>query len=197
MNIAKRIAHLIAGTLVWGYESGFFLSCAAGKPVNKRLEAIPWWPYPLIEWLDRCPLEGKNILEFGSGQSTLYFDRRGAKIESYEHNFEWAKYVSSELYLEGQVIAVDSLPAGIKPLRTSYDMIIVDSINRRACLELASRMISADGTIIADDTGSWDLGMLPEFKRTNFTGMRPAYSLKTTATLFSRKAPEKIETTST
>lgn len=49
----------------------------------------PWLVYDAIEYLDRLEIAGKHVFEYGSGGSTLYWQRRGAVCISIEHNAAW------------------------------------------------------------------------------------------------------------
>jgi hypothetical protein len=51
---------------------------------------IPWIVYPALAFLERRPLAGARVFEYGSGGSTLYWARRGAtQIVSVEHDRVW------------------------------------------------------------------------------------------------------------
>ena len=60
-------------------------------------DAIPWLAWEAIKYLDKTPLEGKRVLEWGCGGSTRYFARRGAYVLSIEHSGPWAAKVSEVL----------------------------------------------------------------------------------------------------
>jgi hypothetical protein len=55
----------------------------------KNGELIPWITYPALCFLDRLNLSEKNVVEFGSGASTAYLVRRGARITSFEFDTEY------------------------------------------------------------------------------------------------------------
>lgn len=51
----------------------------------------PWLTRPCVDYLENIDFEGKYVLEFGSSFSTAYFDRRGAKVISYEREEDWVE----------------------------------------------------------------------------------------------------------
>jgi len=68
---------------------GHSLSAKSGKPVNESNEPIPWYTYPLIDYINDCNTHSWNIIEFGSGQSTLFWASRANKVISYENSKDW------------------------------------------------------------------------------------------------------------
>jgi hypothetical protein len=49
----------------------------------------PWLTFDAIRYIDKQPLEGRKIFEYGSGGSTLYWVSRGAECVSIEHDAHW------------------------------------------------------------------------------------------------------------
>jgi hypothetical protein len=49
----------------------------------------PWLPFDLIDYLLLLDLKGKNILEYGSGSSTLFWVSRSSNVVSIEHDPVW------------------------------------------------------------------------------------------------------------
>ena len=58
---------------------------------------IPWLVFEAIKYLEHTPIESKTIFEYGSGASTLYWLKRGAKCVSVEHDPQWAAKVQKHL----------------------------------------------------------------------------------------------------
>jgi hypothetical protein len=48
-----------------------------------------WTSYPLHQFLHSLNLKGKNVLEFGSGGSTVFFLQRKANLVTFEHSEVW------------------------------------------------------------------------------------------------------------
>lgn len=67
------------------------------KTLHKEMKPIPWLTFGAINLLNAIELESKNIFEWGSGGSTLYWLKRGANVVSIEHDQEWYNKVKSNL----------------------------------------------------------------------------------------------------
>ena len=77
-------------------SSGWMESIRTRQPLRGGMP-IPWFTYPAIEFFDSMVLEGKTVLEVGSGFSTLYWAQRGCRGVSLEIDPEWANSVSHTL----------------------------------------------------------------------------------------------------
>ena len=56
------------------------------RAVDKKGDPIPWYTYPAIDFLLLRDYRDKNILEFGSGQSTLWWAARAKFVLSLEED---------------------------------------------------------------------------------------------------------------
>lgn len=56
---------------------------------NRLTERVPWMTVPAVKFLDNYCKPNINILEFGSGASTLFFSNKGCRVFSIEHNKNW------------------------------------------------------------------------------------------------------------
>jgi len=124
------------------------------KPVNAIGEPIPWFTYPSIEYLSQLDLSAKSILEWGIGNSTLFFAKRCKKITSIEHNSEWYNLVTQQLpdNSRAYLIAEAEYSNHPKQLNENFDIIIVDGIKRLECLQTALTLINPGGMIIFDNS---------------------------------------------
>ena len=78
-------------------ETGWYESRDKKKPLNKNKEAIPWFTYSSIYFLDKRIKKGMKIFEFGSGNSTLWFANKGCFLNTYEHNLSWYNTLKDKL----------------------------------------------------------------------------------------------------
>lgn len=114
-----------------------------------------------------------NILEWGSGGSTVHFTRflkaHGIRYRwlSIEHDIQWEQKVRE--FLAGDTsVDIRCIPAGATPetcrtvpmneyvdypatLMQSFDVILVDGRKRRRCLLAARRLVSSDGVVFLHD----------------------------------------------
>ena len=54
--------------------------------VNGNGEPIPWFTYPSIEYLNQLDLSGKTMLEWGAGNSSIFFSKRVKELISIEND---------------------------------------------------------------------------------------------------------------
>lgn len=55
------------------YKKGHFRSSFAMVAVDRNWRPLPWYTYPCIEFLRFHNFSGKRVLEFGAGQSTIWW----------------------------------------------------------------------------------------------------------------------------
>jgi len=120
------------------------------KTISSRLpmdwdgRPIPWYTYPFIDYISDVDTSKWRILEFGSGQSTLFWAPRAASILAYENSPAWLDKMRGlvpsnvELrFFEGEK-SLDELDE----LDFVPDLVVVDGWKRGAC---ARRSIQAFG----------------------------------------------------
>ena len=59
-------------------------------------KSIPLLTFGFIDWLEEQDTKEKIIIEFGSGESTLYFSRKFKKVITYEDEVEWVNLIKSK-----------------------------------------------------------------------------------------------------
>ena len=148
----------------------------------------PWLTFPATAWLERMLSPNMRVFEFGSGGSSLFFSQRVAEVVSTEHDPEWHARVLAELRAEHrencQLLLVPQTPAADGPqdvylgeqrVKTggrfeqyaraidafpdhSFDIVMVDGLARRACVQHALPKVKPGGYLILDNS-EW-----PEFE---------------------------------
>ncbi|MCS6882538.1 MAG: hypothetical protein RMK84_01305 [Oscillochloridaceae bacterium] len=58
---------------------------------------LPWLNFDALDALARLELRGRQVFEYGSGGSTLYWLRRGATVVSIEHDPAWYEQVRAAI----------------------------------------------------------------------------------------------------
>jgi hypothetical protein len=58
-------------------------------PMSADGSPIPWYTYPAIEYFNQLRADDLRIFEYGSGNSSLYWARKGAHVWSVEHDATW------------------------------------------------------------------------------------------------------------
>ena len=165
---------------------------ADGKP-------IPWYTYPIIEFLSQFDFSKKNVFEYGSGNSTLWWAKRASSVTFAEHNPDWyARTISS--YPENVFPSLNENPQlYADSIDGNYDIIIIDGCWRDLCAKKALEHVKDDGIIIIDDAQrvqsieEYKIAMKllqsdPRFIQIDFKGFTPiAGFTKVTSMFLSRK----------
>jgi predicted O-methyltransferase YrrM len=132
------------------------------KAVDRKGAPLPWYTYPMIDFLSRRDFKGRSILEFGGGQSSLWWAARAERLVTIEEDVDWAQTLQNKL---PQNAVLKHIPlhmfAEIQPFlssgSSSYDVIIVDGHRRRAATAMAFEYLRDDGAIILDNAEGYHL----------------------------------------
>lgn len=124
------------------------------KPVNADGNPLPWFTYPAIEFLQQLDLSQLSILEWGIGNSSLFFSKRCKTIFSVEHNKEWFDLISGSMPANAQAVLASETEYQNIPYQQNqkFDIIVVDGINRAACVLTAVNLLKETGFIIFDNS---------------------------------------------
>src|SRR5690554_2742040 len=68
---------------------GHRASSLAGRPVDAAGLPIPWYTYPAIEYLSALDFRNCAVLEWGCGNSTLFWAARAKTVLSIENDPKW------------------------------------------------------------------------------------------------------------
>lgn len=61
--------------------------------IDRNNNPIPWYSYPAIEYISNLDFSNKTILEWGSGNSSLFWAKRSKNVTSIEDDEEWFNLV--------------------------------------------------------------------------------------------------------
>jgi hypothetical protein len=164
------------------------LKCSA---IARDGRPIPWYTYPSIDFLAQRKFTDKNILEFGGGQSTLWWSARAKSVLTIEPDADWASRLKLQI---SQNVTIHHVPedhehrdmslviAAISksPIK-KFDVIIVDGHLRKEATNLAFQYLAEDGAIIIDNAEGY--GFFEEInkhncQRVDFFGFAPSVSLR-------------------
>jgi len=122
------------------------------------MDPIPWYTYPCIEFLNNLDLSKKNIFEYGSGNSSIYFLTKGAYVTSVEDDLDWFKKIKN--YKEGHnLIFEENKNEYISKVSIkNFDIVVIDGSYRFECAkftvsEIKSNKISP--SLIIFDNSDW------------------------------------------
>jgi hypothetical protein len=183
MGKLKRF-QLLRQVLSDGYlfDKGFLISKLSGSPINHNGEPIPWLTYPLVDFLIPRLTNELSLLEYGAGNSTLFFSKYLKKITSIEHNYEWIQILKNKIPSNCEIItSADERNEYIshKEIKGDYDIILIDGLFRNDCAINAPKYLNSSGIIIFDDSNRIDylkgFTFLKEnnYKKLDFWGLSP------------------------
>jgi hypothetical protein len=152
---------------------------------------LPWYTYPAIDFLAQRDFSERNILEFGGGQSTLWWSERAHSVVTIEEDAAWFARLRPRVGKNVCLyhIPVDHLTRSVAPMRAvldasrvrSFDVIVIDGHLRRELANLAFNYLSDSGALIFDDAEGYDFYeeiRTRDCSRIDFFGFAPAVSLR-------------------
>ena len=126
-----------------------------------------WTSYSLHQFLHSLNLKNKNVLEFGSGGSTVFFLKRKANLITFEHSKVWIEKLKLRLgnqskwkpYLVEYIRREDDPNGYLKYIEKiqgiedeTLDIALVDGRHRVECVRAVQSKLVAGGQIILDDS---------------------------------------------
>ena len=112
------------GSLLSSLElRGYFESISAGLP-TKNGKAYPLLTYSFMDYIECHDFSDFDLIEFGSGNSTLYFENIFKSVVSYETNFDWYSNLKNSL-TKTQYIHIEST----KLLHGEFELDLVNKNN--------------------------------------------------------------------
>ena len=189
---------ILLGRYGYLHNVGWFRSMESKESVDGTGAPMPWIAYPAYEFLrSRLAEKDMDVLEDGSGNSTLWWASRARSVLACEHDRTW--YAALQKQLPGNVELVHVPADDVKRyvecdgrLRKRFDMISIDGLNRAACARHAPNLLTSRGVVLWDDTERYAEGvdyLTHEcgFKRIPFIGMKPSVPFGTETSIFYRE----------
>ena len=178
-------------------EIGFFESYIKKASINKDGEPIPWVTYSYIFFIQERLSDKMNILEFGSGYSTLYYSRQVKTVYSIEHDKKWFENFKIDFPQNVKFFLkkfdFELIELIEKEIHVKFDIILVDGIERNYYLMNSLSFLKKSGVIILDDSEREDYCegvnylINKGFKKIDFWGISPGYFSNKCTSIFYRK----------
>ncbi|MDX6500285.1 MAG: hypothetical protein QOG23_3545 [Blastocatellia bacterium] len=161
--------------------------------MDRRGNPTAWYTHSAIDFLSCKDFAGRRILEFGAGQSTLWWARRAEFVLALEDNKGWFQQLKPKLSSNVKLEFVNGQMPDIEP---GFDIIVVDGLHRVTCAELSTKLMAAGGAIIVDNSdGYWggedsrtqpiiDMFRQNGFQRVDFYGWQPGVIVPSCTSLF-------------
>lgn len=143
-------------------KKGHLKTSITWSAVDRNNNPVPWFTYPAIAYLDSLNLSDKDVFEYGSGNSTVYFAKKARSITSVESDESWFQEVKQKLAQQkrenAQLIFCCGKQDYVGQLEKSgrkYDIIVIDGLYREECSKIAQKYLKPEGIIILDDDDSY------------------------------------------
>jgi hypothetical protein len=154
----RRWLNGLIAPIVFSWKSGHFRSSIAGRALDRRGNPVPWYTYPAIALLLGKNFEGRAVLEFGGGGSTLWWAGRADRVVCLEEDETWCNWLRRTLPSNTTVCHVprdlQHLPPGLSA--RPFDIIVVDGCRRDLAMDIAVDVLHPSGVIILDNSdGFW------------------------------------------
>lgn len=104
--------------------------------LDSRGQASPWYTYPATEYLSHLDYSRLAVLEYGSGESSLWWADRCLALTSVEHDVQWyarwTKCARNPLPFEC-ILATEPHSYAYQRKLQDADVVIVDGVHRALC----------------------------------------------------------------
>ena len=177
--------------LRFSLRTGHFRSSLNSKACTRTGEPIPWYTYPTIDFLTPRDFTGKKVLEFGGGQSTLWWSARAEQVLTIDPDAGWAEYVRKNVGANVTVhhVPVDRETRTVEPIRelirdsgiSAFDVIVIDGHLREELVAVAFDHLAPNGAVMMDNAEGYRFAELlqgRDCRRIDFFGFAPGSSLQ-------------------
>jgi hypothetical protein len=195
---ARAVGTALLTPAWFSMRTGHFQSSLKGRAVSSSGSALPWYTYPAIDFLANRSFDGRAVLEFGAGQSTLWWAARARRVVAFEEDGPWFQrlqpMVPGNVALHRVVdrdaaTGVDVIRRRLADDGERFDVVVIDGLFRSDLAEVALAALSPDGAIVCDNAesyGTWAAFQRPDLLRVDFTGHAPGVMLPHITSVFFR-----------
>lgn len=142
-------------------RSGHFRSSFRRASVSPKGEPLPWYTFPCIDFLRLRDFSTRSVLEFGGGQSSVWWGRHAADVVTFEGDRGWYTRIKSGMpaNVDLRLVSGESAEARVAEIGAAidamgnrrFDVIVIDGLDRRLLVPLACNRLSEGGILICDN----------------------------------------------
>jgi hypothetical protein len=191
------LLYQIENFIILSIKYGQFKSIIKKSSIDRLGNPIPWYSYPAIEFLDQFDFSQTKIIEYGSGNSTIWWAKRCKEIISIEHDEKYFKVASCKNLknLKLRLFTKKNNYINQNEL-TSSDIIIIDGNFRKDIIVNLIKncyKIKKNNTLIIIDNSHWYSEIIKKVqKKLNYTqidffGFCPSVNFTNATTLLINK----------
>jgi len=123
------------------FKKGLVKSIRKRSPILINNSPIPWLTHPFIEYISKLNLRNLSMVEFGSGNSTIFFSKIVKHIESFESNEYFVNHLRKRYNYQGTIHLVsENYVSEISDFKK--DIIFIDGFNRHGIISNLLEYIS-------------------------------------------------------
>ena len=192
----RRLSVALYTPIAFSSKSGHFKSSLRMRAVDGAGRAIPWYTYPCIDFLRRRSFRGQRILEFGGGQSTLWWAERANTVLTMEGDHSWAEELRTvapsnaeveSIAMSNAETCVGEVEDTLRAVREAFHVIVIDGLYRAELVPIALERLAPTGVIICDNSEGY--GITEAFEnsglhRVDFWGHAPGVPLTHCTSIF-------------
>lgn len=171
-------------------KTGWLESFKLKQPVDANIQPIPWYTYPALEYIKQLDFSNKQVFEYGSGNSTIFWSTIAKKVISIENNSEWYEKVVSRVDRNTEIKLIVNNTLYVQEILShgNFDIIVVDGSCRLECAQAAINRLNPGGMIILDNS-DWHIKTAKFLRESNLiqvdmTGIGPINPYAWTTSFF-------------
>ena len=92
-NVLRSIITAFIAPIWQASRNGHIRSSFRRKAMDRNGAAIPWYTYPAIFQLDHVNFVDRDVLEFGGGQSTIWWAQRAKSVLCFDSDPDWCERI--------------------------------------------------------------------------------------------------------
>jgi len=172
-------------------KTGHFRSSLNSKACTRSGQPLPWYTYAAIDFLAPRDFTGRKVLEFGGGQSTLWWSKRAERVLTIDPDAGWAEYVKKNVGANVSVhhVPVDRGTRTVEPIRAligasgmeRFDVVVIDGHLREELVAVAFDHLAPGGAVVMDNAEGYRFVELlagRNCRRVDFYGFAPGSSMQ-------------------
>ena len=185
--------------LLFSWRTGHLRSSLQNLAVTRSGAPLPWYSYPCIDFLKYRSYKGKTVMEFGAGQSTLWWGREAQRVVAFEGDARWYSRLKARIpsNVELHLVPIDSPRACVDAIHRivdrrpeqRFDVIVIDGDWRSHMIAIAASLVTETGIIICDNAArryAYDGFKDRDFRRVDFFGHAPGVVFTKCTSIFFR-----------
>src|SRR5262245_20458335 len=120
---ARALATGIITPIRFSCRTGHWKSSLRMSACSANGSPIPWYTYPAIDFLTQRNFKDRNVLEFGGGQSTLWWSARAQSVLTIEENADWCERLRGQIGMNVTLyhFPVDRTTRTVSPIKSAID----------------------------------------------------------------------------